>query len=333
MKMSKSIKDYKDAMDSVKISESFYKRTEILLNESSEMEVVKSHPSKIKLFTRSATAVAACLLVAFGIKMIVDNRTETDSAVVTEIHVQETTIVTVPVTVSETASPVIDRPEDDVFIGDSGVMIDNMPDIPDIEEDAVEDYVTAPIEEESDDSDVVESEDDADAAPLMTSSETTVTTAETAEREGYPQMAEPQGADNIPPLYKINSSESVEITPYFDMGSIKSGENPVSGSGDEFSELLSVISAVTEVSPVSENEAFKSLFLIKISEQSSGLTYYSIYVTDTSTIVVTRHDAVNQKRITYQPSASDYDKILLLLYTNFGNANEFNYFRVTQVVS
>ena len=133
MKMSKSIKDYKDAMDSIKISDSFYKRTEVLLNESSSMEIVKSSPSKIKVITRSVIAAAACLLLGFGVKTVIDNRTETDTAVVTEI-VQETTVVTVPVTVPETASPVIDRIEEGGgFLNDSGVLVGDMPAIPEEE--------------------------------------------------------------------------------------------------------------------------------------------------------------------------------------------------------
>ena len=130
MKMSKSIKDYKDAMDSISISDSFYKRTEVLLNESSQMEIVRSNPPKMKIITRSVMAIAACLVLAFGVKTVIDNRTETESAVVTEI-VQETTVVTVPLTVPETASPVIDRPDEKIgFLNDSGVIVGDMPAIP-----------------------------------------------------------------------------------------------------------------------------------------------------------------------------------------------------------
>lgn len=345
MKMSKSIKDYKAAMDSVKISDSFYKRTEVLLNESSEIEVVKSSPSRIKLITHSAMAIAACLLVAFGVKTVIDNRAETDSAVVTEI-IQETTVVTVPVTVPETASPVIDRPEEGGFLNDSGVLVGDMPEIPESvteTEDAAEETVAANptvatpenkfTSDTDDDIPTVDDEEIEDATEEAAPKAPAETTFTTTAREGYPEMAEPQGAENIPPLNELGASAGVEITPYFDMGTIRSGENPVSGSSNEFSELISVISAVTSVSPTAENESFKSLFLIQISEQNSGITYYSIYVTDASTVVVTRHDADNQKRFTYQLNAADYDKILLLLYTNFGTANEFDYFRNTEIGS
>lgn len=341
MKMSKSIKDYKDAMDSVKISDSFYKRTEVLLNESSSMEIVKSSPSKIKVITRSAMALAACLLLGFGVKTVIDNRTETDTAVVTEI-VQETTVVTVPVTVPETASPVIDRIEEGGgFLNDSGVLVGEMPAIPEekIDDGAEETVAVNPTVADtenkltSDTDDIptveeeVEEEEIEEAAPIAPV-ETTVTTAE---REGYPEMAEPQGVENIPPLSDMaKENVSVKITPYFDLGAIKSGENPVTKSGSEFSQLISTISAVVNVSPTGENESFKSLFLIQLSDSTSGITYYSIYVTDTSTLVVTRHDIDNQKRFTCGLSKSDYDAVLRQLYVQFGNENEYDFFRSSE---
>lgn len=340
MKMSKSIKDYKDAMDSVKISDSFYKRTEVLLNESSNMEVVKSSPSKIKVITRSVIAAAACLVLGFGVKTVIDNRAETDTAVVTEI-VQETTVVTVSVTVSETASPVIDRIEEGGgFLNDSGVLVGDMPAIPEEEiDDAAEETVAVnptvadtenKLTSDTDDIPTVEEEEieeAVEAAPIAP----VETTSTTAAREGYPEMAEPQGAENIPPLSEMaKGNVSVKITPYFDLGAIKSGENPVTKSGREFSQLISTISAVVNVSPTGENESFKSLFLIQLSDSTSGITYYSIYVTDTSTLVVTRHDIDNQKRFTYGLSKSDYDAVLRQLYVQFGNENEYEFFRSSE---
>ncbi len=344
MKMSKSIKDYKDAMDSVKISDSFYKRTEVLLSESSEIEVVKSSPSKIRLFTHAAMAAAACLLVAFGVKTAIDNRTEGDVAVVTEIITQETTVVTVPVTVTETASPVIDRIEEGGgFINDSGVVVGNMPEIPESEpetavevDDSADETVAVnptvadtenKLTSDTDDIPTVEEEEIEEAAPIAPAETTVTTTA----REGYPEMAEPQGAADIPPLSEMaKGNVSVKITPYFDLGAIKSGENPVTKSGSEFSKLISTISAVVNVSPTGENESFKSLFLIQLSDSTSGITYYSIYVTDTSTLVVTRHDIDNQKRFTYGLSKSDYDAVLRQLYVQFGNENEYDFFRSSE---
>ena len=342
MKMSRSIKDYKDAMDSVKISDSFYKRTEVLLKESSEMEVTKGGTPKIRLVSRTVMVAAACLLVAFGIKTVVDSRT-TDSSVVTEMITQETTVVTV----TESASPVIDRPEEDVFINDSGVQVGTMPEIPENDTDTSSDGGETTTEKASptaenvaeggadtDSDDVVAMEAEEEAAPKMPA-ETTVTTVK---KEGYPEMAEPQGAENIPPLSEAAvDTISVEVTPYFDMGAdfddnaIRAGENPVTKSGSEFSELISAISSVTAVRPAEENEAFTTVFLVQLSEAETGLNYYTIYVTHASTLVVTRHDIDNQRRFICELSETDYDKILRLLYINFGNVNEYEYFRGTKV--
>ncbi|MBQ5320125.1 MAG: hypothetical protein J6K17_13620 [Oscillospiraceae bacterium] len=340
--MSKSIKDYKDAMDSVKISDSFYKRTEVLLTESSEMEVVKNTPSRIKLITHSAIAAAACLLVAFGVKSVIDSRNEADSAIVTEIY-QETTVVTIPSGIPETASPVIDRPEEEKFLNDSGVMVGNMPEIPDVEtDDAAEGTVAAePTMNQSDYDFTNDSDDDISAVENEVIEEETEeaapkapveTTATTTAKEGYPEMAEPLGTENIPPLSETASDTvTVEVTPYFDMGAIKSGENPITGNGSEFSELISVMAATTTVSPTSENESFTTVFLVQLSEQASGLPYYTIYVTDAGTVVVTRHDIDNQRRFTYDLNKYDYDKILRLLYSEFGNENEYDYFFSTEI--
>ena len=342
MKMSKSIKDYKDAMDNIKISDSFYKRTEMLLNESSEMEITKNNSSKIRLVSRAVITAAACLLVAFGAKTVIDNRYETDGAIVTEIITQETTVVTVPVTIPETASPIIDRPEEGGFLNDSGVLVGDMPEIP-VAETAVEegdDSADETVSEthtaenkftsDTDDDIPVVEEDVEEAAPTVTTETTVAATA----REGYPEMAEPKGSENIPPLNQMAADNiSVTITPYFDLGTIKSGENPVTKSGSEFNQLISTISEVIDASPTGENASFKSLFLIQISDSASGITYYSIYVTDASTIVVTRHDIDNQKRFTYGLSEVNYDAVLYNLYVLFGNATEYNYFRNSEINS
>ena len=324
MKMSKSIKDYKDAMDSISISDSFYKRTEVLLNESSQMEIVRSNPPKMKIITRSVMAIAACLVLAFGVKTVIDNRTETESAVVTEI-VQETTVVTVPLTVPETASPVIDRPDEKIgFLNDSGVIVGDMPAIP-TEETISATTATECADEDDTDSDtdddiLIVEEEFEEAAPIAPV-ETTATTA----REGYPEMAEPKGSENIPPLSEMTKETvSVKITPYFDRGAIKSGENHVSGYGNDYSELISTLHEITGESIVIENESFKSVFLIQLSDSTSGITYYSIYVTDASTLVVTRHDIDNQKRFTYGLSQSDYNSVLYQLYVEFGIYVEFD---------
>lgn len=385
MKMSRSIKDYKDAMDSVKISDSFYKRTEVLLNESSVMEITQSIPSKTRIILRSVMAAAACLLVAFGVKIVADNRLVSDTTAVTEIIVQETTVVTVPATIPETASPVIDRPEEDKFIDDSGVLMDDMPDIPAIEagdtnsdnsdtgeavkvnptasspESSAEEETEAetandvsgngennkhsftgsgyvPEKDTDNDSDAgyvnkkpedaKNNDTDAGAAVEVEDDVVIEETFTTTSREGYPEMSEPEGAENIPPLGETaNDKVMVEITPYFDLSNVKSGENPAVKSGDECSELISAVAIAAATSPQDENIPFTSVFLVQIYEKDTNLPYYSIYLTDEKTIVITRHDIDAQRRSTCFVSEMDYDKILRILFDEFGNEAEYDFFR------
>lgn len=384
MKMSRSIKDYKDAMDSVKISDSFYKRTEVLLNENSVMEITQSSPSKIRIISRFVMAAAACMLLVFGVKTVADNRIMSDTTSVTEIIVHETTVVTVPDTVPETASPVIDRPEEEKFIDDSGVLMDDMPDIPETEvgdtnsdnsdaEKVVKVNPTASStessaeeESETDKADDVsgngennkhsftgsggyvsekETDTDSDAGyvnekPEDAEYDDTAAGAEseddvvieegftTTSREGYPEMSEPEGAENIPSLGETaNDKVMVEITPYFDLSNVKSGENPVVKSGDKCSELISAVAIAAATSPQDENIPFTSVFLIQIYEKDTELPYYSIYLTDEKTIVITRHDVDVQRRSTCFVSETDYDKILRILFSEFGNESEYDFFR------
>lgn len=379
MKMSRSIKDYKDAMDSVKISDSFYKRTEVLLNESSVMEITQSSPSKIRIISRFVMAAAACLLVAFGVKTVADNRLVSDTTAVTEIIVQETTVVTVPATIPDTASPVIDRPEEDKFIDDSGVLMDDMPDIPvteagDTNSDnsdaggAVKVNPTASSPEstaeegtEAETADDVsgngennkhsftgsgytpekDTDSDSDAGYVNEKPEDTknndtdagaeieddITEEEAAPREGYPEMSEPEGAENIPPLGETaNDKVMVEITPYFDLSNVKSGENPVVKSGDECNELISAVAIAAATSTQEENIPFTSVLLVQIYEKDTELPYYSIYLTNEKTIVITRHDIDAQRRSTCFVSEMDYYKILRILFDEFGNEAEYDFF-------
>ena len=115
------------------------------------------------------------------------------------------------------------------------------------------------------------------------------------------------------------------------MGTIKSGENPVTGSGSALSSAIESIAFAAASSPETENVAFASVFLVQLSEKETGLPYYSIYVTDASTLVITRHDIDDQKRTTYSLDDSVYDTILKTLYNQFGNPNEYTYFRSTEI--
>ncbi len=336
MKMSKSIKDYKDAMDNIKISDSFYRRTEALLNESSDVKVEKAPSRRNRLILHSAVGIAACLIVGIGVKTAIDNRSRAESAVTEILTIETETSV-----VNETASPVVDAIEDDSEFGD-------MPEIPtdvvptmdsgetenapaatfsseetitttvSTEEKITEDDTPDVAEEEIPDVDV-----DSDELPNFPHEET-----EPADKEGYPEMAEPQGSADIPPLEKTADSRySIEITPYFDMGAVKSGETTVSLSGEGCSELMNCISEIAETSTTMDNYSFTSVFSINITDTDTDITVYSIYVTSLNTVIVTRHDIADQQRTTYGVSDRVYNRLMHMLFLSFGDEEEYLFFR------
>jgi len=103
MKMSKSIKDYKDAMDNIRISDSFYKRTESLLTEIPEIKLDKKPVVSAGKITAALSAAAACLILAFGVKFVIERN---DDITEVQTEVSEVTQVT---EVTETAPPVINE--------------------------------------------------------------------------------------------------------------------------------------------------------------------------------------------------------------------------------
>ena len=115
MKMSRSIRDYKDAMDSVKISDSFYKRTENLLNDLSEDEIEKKPFSISRNVTAGIMAAAACIVCVIGIRIVMDVREDNiGSAAETSL-----TKITTEITTEISSVPeLIDIPEgiDDAFV-------------------------------------------------------------------------------------------------------------------------------------------------------------------------------------------------------------------------
>lgn len=337
MKMSKSIKDYKDAMDSVKISDSFYKRTELLLSESSDIEMEKISVTQRRTAFRAVMGIAACLLIAFGAKTVIDNRSGQIETVTEIIEIETETE-----TVAETAPAIIDRIDgNDSFVNDSGVIIDDMPEIPSTTEAApaeeegnqeeTENSFTANPTASSENAEEEVSADYDDDVPTVDDNEIeteTTTTAATTPKEGYPEMAEPQGMENIMPLADAAvDSVFVEITPYFDIGTIKSGETTVTGYGTDYSDIISQLAAITESSRQITNYSFTSVFSIQLSDAESGITLYSIYVTELNTVIVTKHDIADQKRTTYGVTATDYEILLRTLYNQFGNEAEYPFFR------
>ncbi|MGN0676042.1 MAG: hypothetical protein ACI4KG_09830 [Oscillospiraceae bacterium] len=319
--MSKSIKDYKDAMDSIKISDSFYRRTESLLTELPEVKIEKKPVLSSRRITAFISAAAACMMLVFGMRFVIERRNQEIATVtgITEITIE---------TNEETSMPLVDSFEEDALVNDAGVIVGDMPPIPEeesIEYDEAEEEIdeAAPVAQEN--PSVAQASDDSKKETQSVDSTTPAVTATTQTGTSESHRKE----NEVPLLSDVNFDYvTVEITPYFNMGNIKSGENPVKKNGSDCKDIIEYISSITQTSHEIGNYSFKSIFSIQIADEDIGLTFYSIYVTDLNTIVITRHDDINgQERFTYGVNAEDYENLKHLLFLQFGSEEDYELFK------
>lgn len=329
MKMSKSIKDYKDAMDNIRISDSFYKRTESLLTEMPEIKLDKKPVMSAGKITAVLSAAAACFIMAFGIKFVIERNGD-----ITEVQTEtsEITEITEMTEVTETAPPVIDELSETDQGDMVGVAADNgAQSLTNSEEAATE---TPQSDTKTKDTSPTQTQ-----APLKVPApapasvnpsavrDPAVTTASAKTPEKHAAEARTEAAETVPLLSDISYEHvTVEITPYFDMGSIKSGENPVKKSGEDCKPIIEFIAGLTETSREISNYSFTSIFSLQIADENIGVTFYSIYVTDLNAVVITKHDTNGQVRETYAANSSDYEALKHILFLQFGTEGEYELF-------
>ena len=322
MKMSKSIKDYKDAMDNIRISDSFYKRTESLLTELPEIDVGKKPVISSGRITAVLSAAAACLIVAFGVKLAAE-RGENITTVETEIT--EMTEITETVTVTETASPIIEdisETENDEIFEIAGSADQPAQNAPAADSDTPYTTSAPPQTEPVKTAPPVSGNNAGAGSAVKTASPVT-----TAPGTKQPSAGTSAAAETVPLLRDISYEHvTVEITPYFDMGSIKSGENPVKKEGEDCKPIIEFIAGLTETSREIGNYSFTSIFSMQIADESIGVTFYSIYVTDLNAVVITKHDVNGQVRETYAANSSDYEALKHILFLQFGTEDEYELF-------
>ncbi len=358
MKMSKSIKDYREAMDNIKISDSFYKRTETLLtelNKTSETKIEKRRTFSAGRIAALMSAAAACIIAAVGFRAALSDSTETGE--LTEATVLTEVCGTAEVT--DTASPLIDDiavQEDADFDGgipapQNGQGVAQAGSDADGEVNSTE--TTGKTAAETAAPETVSSAPETS----VTASKTSVTAATTAAPPVKPQnpgvlptagdpaapaettaaketditsaplMEQAVPTETVPLLSDINfDAAMVEITPYFDMGNIKSGENAVKKTGAECKDIIGFISGITQTSHEIGNYSFTSLFSLQITDSVTGTTIYNIYVTDLNTVVITKHDDAGQTRVTYGVNASDYEALKHVLFLQFGAEDDYELF-------
>lgn len=385
MKMSKSIHDYKEAMDNIKISESFYKRTEVLLTEIPEVKIEKRPVISGRRISAVIMSAAACVICLFGVKLAIDGR-RTD--IVTETA-SGTEVGETDISVNREADELID---DFGEYDNAGIVAESItPGSNDGEQEQDSSVGIAPAAANP----TAGTEADT-AKTTAAASETTVTTAAsqttTASEKRVVQGLDPYGTssadtpsepndaggDEEPALAMPNPGASggvgadsgevvdtdimedaedmendeaapvavaiqtastqlfselsldnttVDITPYFSMGNIKSGEGTIKKSGTEFKPILDLIAGMDSSATKIGNGSFTSLFSIRIYDENIDLEFYSIYLTNHESIVITKHSPDgSQVRETYALRREYYESIKHSLFLLFGAEGDYELF-------
>ncbi len=325
--MSRSIKYYKDAMDSVKISDSFYKRTEALLNDLSDDDSEKKPFHFSGRVTGGIMAAAACIVCIIGGKLVLDEREDNISSV---SETSLTSITTEITTEIRSAPELIDRfSEDDSFAGLDEEYEEAVPELEN--EEAAHDAAgyDPPASSASDDNE----EPDGGVAMYIGADENAFSFAipeadpvydNNDEKSGYPDI-NVKGTENIPEIADI-APENVtgEVTPYFDMGEITSGGSRTF-SGEEIADIIEIVKSIPAGSRIVPNEGFVSVFMLQLSDKETGDIFYSIYLTDAQSLVIAKHSSP-QERTTYMLSDEDYDLINRSLFRLLGDGSDYTLF-------
>lgn len=387
MKMSKSIHDYKEAMDNIKISESFYKRTEVLLTEIPEVKIEKRPVISGRRISAVIMSAAACVICLFGVKLAIDGR-RTD--IVTETA-SGTEVGETDISVNREADELID---DFGEYDDAGIVAESItPDSLDggngqdssIGIAPAAANPTAGTESEGTKTTAAASETTAATTasqtttasekrvvqgldPYGTSSADTPSEPNDAGGDEEPALAMPNpgasggvGADSgevvdtdimedaedmendeaapAPVAVAIQTASTqlfselsldnttVDITPYFSMGNIKSGEGTIKKSGTEFKPVLDLIAGMDSSATKIGNGSFTSLFSIRIYDENIDLEFYSIYLTNHESIVITKHSPDgSQVRETYALRREYYESIKHSLFLLFGAEGDYELF-------
>lgn len=385
MKMSKSIHDYKEAMDNIKISESFYKRTEVLLTEIPEVKIEKRPVISGRRISAVIMSAAACVICLFGVKLAIDGR-RTD--IVTETA-SGTEVGETDISVNREADELID---DFGEYDDAGIVAESItPGSNDGEQEQDSPVGIAPAAANPTASTESEGTKTTAAASETTAATTASQTTTASEKRvvqgldpyGTPSADTPSepndaGGDEEPALAMPNPGASggvgadsgevvdtdimedaedmendeaapaavsakaetaplfselsldnttVDITPYFSMGNIKSGEGTIKKSGTEFKPILDLIAGMDSSATKIGNGSFTSLFSIRIYDENIDLEFYSIYLTNHESIVITKHSPDgSQVRETYALRREYYESIKHSLFLLFGAEGDYELF-------
>lgn len=385
MKMSKSIHDYKEAMDNIKISESFYKRTEVLLTEIPEVKIEKRPVISGRRISAVIMSAAACVICLFGVKLAIDGRrtdivTETASGTEvgeTDISVnreadeliddfgeydnagivaesitpgsndgeqeQDSSVGIAPAAANPTAGTEADTAQTTAAASETTVTTAASQTTTASEKRVVQGldpYGTPSADTPSEPNDAGGDEEPALAMPnpgasggVGADSGEVVDTdimedAEDMENDEAAPAAVSAKAETAPLFSELSlDNTTVDITPYFSMGNIKSGEGTIKKSGKEFKPVLDLIAGMDSSATKIGNGSFTSLFSIRIYDENIDLEFYSIYLTNHESIVITKHSPDgSQVRETYALRREYYESIKHSLFLLFGAEGDYELF-------
>lgn len=329
--MSKNINQYKSAMDNIRMSESFAKRTETLLKEIPEnKEAVPVGSSRISLgriVLTAGTGLAACLLIAAAIRGNVLNDTES-TAVTTESQVVITEITTDIVTL-ETEAVYVEI-DDSAFI-DEEIDEKFRDELDRLEEEAQTSTSTTAVQTQKQPAEgaVPQKVNDNAAVPEYENDAVEEEVVEEAVEEeanmdgGAPGIGLMSVNPNSRTLYNIDfSNASMEIQSYVnasDAADIKVD------SAEKIRELTAFVGDIAYSTPLTQqNKTFISEYVVNISE--GGKESFTIYVTDRNSVIITVHYDDNQVRTEYLLSKDKYRDIEKKLYLYFGTETEYEAF-------
>ena len=323
--MSKSIKQYKDAMDSIKISDSFMKRTETLLKDIPVQKENINPQSKWKvnkITLASCAGLAACIIAVIALKTGLSNRdieANDTASPISETYTYYDSAITETETATERVMLQIEEEEMNI---DGIGPIENA----DAGADSAETSTSASSKTEQTTSAA------STAAPKQPDAETAaINEFQAVPENGAVQTGEAEiSADLVEPapeaklLYDINYDNSnIELQTYI---SELNNSSQTLSSDTARTIILNIANIAYNTQLTSTKTKFSSEFVLTVTDKTTDEESFTIYLTTNQSIVITSHLQTGQTRKTYLLSSSDYTSIEKQLYLCFGSENDYEAF-------
>ena len=319
--MNKSIKQYKDAMDSIKISDSFMKRTETLLKDIPvQKENINPQPKwKVnKITLASCAGLAACIIAVIALKTGLSNsdiEANDTASPISETYTYYDSAITETETATERVMLQIEEEE---------MNIDGIGPIENADAGAGSAETASKTEQTTSAAST--------AAPKQPAAETAAinefqavtenVAVQTDEAEISADLVEPVPEAKL--LYDINYDNSnIELQTYI---SELNNSSQTLSSDTARTIILNIANIAYNTQLTSTKTKFSSEFVLTVTDKTTDEESFTIYLTTNQSIVITSHLQTGQTRKTYLLSSSDYTSIEKQLYLCFGSENDYEAF-------